>query len=82
MKILRLLLIILVPAMGIVGCAKSDVKPCNKSHETESPVYTAPESTSLSTDQPVLTGGGGSSTDIYGTGDDDREGGDKKSKKR
>lgn len=82
MKILRVILILLVPAMGIVGCQKSDVTPKKCSEKPEAGSYTAPESTGLATDGSVSGGPTGPSTDIYGTGDDDRDGGDKKTKKR
>lgn len=83
MKILKVILILLVPAMGIVGCQKSAIEPKKCSEHPESGSYTAPESTGLATDVSTVSGeSGGPSTDIYGSGDDDRDGGDKKTKKR
>jgi hypothetical protein len=101
MKILKIALILLLPAIGIVGCKKSDMKPggCNGKHETESNSAVSRESNAADQEPAVLdpnagqssnrtmntlsnTGNSNSgSTEIYGSGDDDRDGGDKSKKK-
>ena len=88
MKILRILLIILIPAMGIVGCRKSYIQPASPGgHECSS----KSSATSSSNDnvagrealdpieEPEL---GGDATEIYGSGDDDRNGGEKRKKRQ
>lgn len=82
MKILRILLIILVPAMGIVSCRKADVKPathdsnCSSQTTTNSSSNVAGREAIVDQEQPA-----GQPTDIYGSGDDDRNGGEKRKKK-
>lgn len=84
MKILKIVLVILLPALGIVSCQKSGLKPrgCSE-HSTEQK-----ESNSISDDKSsgdrIIMGEAieeGQSTDVIGSGDDDRDGGDKKTKK-
>jgi len=76
MKFLKFILILLIPAMGLVSCHKSDAKPgCgnNNSQNTEETNVGArfadPDMQTKETPQ------------IVGSGDDDRDGGDKKQKK-
>jgi hypothetical protein len=93
MKILRILLIILVPAMGIVGCRKSNTRPASQnggcqSHQNS----TANPPTDNSSNSNMAAGRGTatddqldptqSSTEIYGSGDDDRNGGEKRKKRQ
>jgi len=79
MKILKILLILLVPALGIVGCQKSDTRPCSNhsAEKTESTDNTAVSSKFTLSEQAEEVG----STPVVGSGDDDRDGGDKKPKK-
>lgn len=101
MKILKIALILLLPAIGMVACKKSDTKPggCNGKHETESNSAVSRESNAVDQEPAVLDPSAGQSsnrtmntlsntddpspgsTDIYGSGDDDRDGGDKSKKK-
>jgi hypothetical protein len=88
MKILKILFILLVPALLIVSCRKSDVKPdgskheCNKSSSTQS---SDPNNNNVG-----QAAGRGTSVDetepefgnIVGAGDDDRDGGDRKKIRR
>lgn len=88
MKIFKLLFILLIPAMSIVGCRKSDAKPC--SHTAAAPANSQPSGMTVNSDEsgettsaPNYRGRGiGSNEEIYGSGDDDRDGGDKKLKKQ
>jgi hypothetical protein len=79
MKILKIVLVLLIPALGFVGCQKSEMKPRCGNHSTS-------ESTNKSDDAQASgkfgdliveeeTGG-----TIVGSGDDDRDGGDKPKK--
>ena len=108
MKILKILLIILVPAIGIVGCQKSGLKPrCNKpatvavtepgdnnvvsakKANTSSTVVVAAEADSNVNVSARIVGGTVVDDEtvtepflnFVGSGDDDRDGGDKKRKK-
>lgn len=76
MKFLKIALIVLLPAMGIVGCKKSGTKPdcsSNKSHQTEN--------TEMSSRFGDIPEEEGSPATLVGSGDDDRNGGDKRPKK-
>ena len=84
MKKLRIFLIILVPVFGLVSCQKTDIVPksCG-TVTTEQPAETAPvngrlksvttSSVTISEQEPIID-------EIVGSGDDDRDGGDKKAK--
>jgi hypothetical protein len=90
MKILKIFLILLVPAFGFVGCQKSNMKPSCQGHETNAPEAASkasddngsndnqPQSRNASPEENV--DGDENTTDIIGSGDDDRDGGDKKKK--
>ncbi len=88
MKILRILLILLMPALGFISCTKSGIKPsCNgEHHQTENSVSqpaasddaAAPVSAGRRGNNPLLDED--KSTSLVGSGDDDRDGGDKKKK--
>lgn len=88
MKIFKILFILLIPAMGIVGCRKSDAKPCSAKAESSAPSGMVVNSNSSEetndNSTPNYQGRGLSKADeeIYGSGDDDRDGGDKKLKKQ
>ncbi|MBA3681165.1 MAG: hypothetical protein H0W73_08370 [Bacteroidetes bacterium] len=72
---MKILLILLVPAIGFVGCKKSGVTPHNNC-ATE----TSTENTQGNKLNPNTIQNGDhsyQSTDIVGSGDDDRDGGDK-----
>ena len=76
MKILKILLILLVPAIGIVGCRKSECNPkATTTKQTDSGSNTVGARETEITDQ------GNQGGDVVGSGDDDRDGGDKKAKK-
>lgn len=101
MKILKLLFIVLVPALAVVSCQKSDIKPRNcQDHEDSTPAVVSKMANSNSTQSEdnssgqnsdynaktstngtvVDTKGSTETTEIIGSGDDDRDGGDKKKK--
>lgn len=76
MKFLKIALIVLLPAMGIVGCKKSGTKPecsSNKSKQTEN--------TEVGSRFGDIPDEEGSPATLVGSGDDDRDGGDKRQKK-
>lgn len=77
MKILKILLILLVPAIGLIGCKKSDVKPneCGTKASTENS-----QGSKLNTNTILVGDDTYQSTDVVGSGDDDRDGGDKPKK--
>lgn len=90
MRILKILLILLVPALGFVSCKKSELKPCNHAPaaaQTNSGNTTTSDVVPVNSrlmspsnaDITVTDGNGG--TDVLGSGDDDRDGGDKKKKR-
>lgn len=92
MKTLRILLIVLIPALGFVACQKSNVKPTvtpaqeNTSGVTNSNNLNARANDNLGNDglndnTNVNSSYAGSEGEIYGSGDDDRDGGDKKKKR-
>lgn len=74
MKILKIFFILLMPAIGIVGCKKSNVRPhdCGNKASTENS-----EGTRLNTNFTQVGDDTYQSTDVVGSGDDDRDGGDK-----
>ena len=86
MKILKIVLIVLVPTLILVGCEKSHIKPggCTRGEDSV-------KATTVEAEKDAPTTAGKSSKDvkednedpedIIGSGDDDREGGDKKQKK-
>lgn len=85
MKILKILFIILVPALGIVGCQKSDVKPdCPKHTESNSTVNNNSESANTNVGargvNVSIDGEEEDGSTVVGSGDGDRDGGDRKKK--
>lgn len=82
MKFLKILLILLVPAMGFVACQKSERKPeCSSSKAKESGSATNSGSKLLEVTSEDDDSGTGIGT-LVGSGDDDRDGGDKRKKTR
>jgi hypothetical protein len=89
MKILKILLILLVPAIGIVGCRKSELKPkCDHDNRSSAPAANKPADSNVSNDANIgargmapTVGDDNNGSPIIGSGDDDRDGGDKKHKK-
>ncbi len=81
MKILKILFILLVPAMGIVGCKKSELKPASPATASATPADNDNANARV-VDMTTMDEGknGGNTTNIVGTSDDDRDGGDKKKK--
>lgn len=87
MKIVRLLLILLVPALGIVGCQKSTIKPGCPGNSGSERSTTPQDDNNASVGARTANYSDGTSvdgedsndpTDIIGSGgDDDREGGKK-----
>ena len=83
MRFLKILLVLLIPAMGFVACEKANTRPCS-----EKPENTPSEKSDISgkvvggvyIDDNNSTSSNGST--IVGSGDDDRDGGDKKKKVR
>jgi len=85
MKILRIILILLIPAFGFVGCQKSDIKPScqhedKSSKESDDNSQNNVGSRTVNSTGDFESGDDEGSTDIIGSGDDDRDGGDKKKK--
>jgi hypothetical protein len=79
MKILKILLIILVPAIGIVSCKKSNVAP--RDCATKNSASSTDSQSSRFNSNVTLTGDDDyQSTDVVGSGDDDRDGGDRPKK--
>lgn len=67
MKILKILIVLLLPVLGMVSCSKSSLKPTTSSEVSNTDVNNAGLNAARD-------------GEIYGTGDDDRDGGDKKKK--
>jgi len=84
MKFLKILLILLVPALGIVGCHKSDTKPssCSSSSNKESEQKLTDNGQSAGRYGDMSEDDETGSDPIVGSGEDDRDGGDKKKKLR
>jgi hypothetical protein len=95
MKILKIFVILLMPAIGFVGCKKSDIKPVNPA-STPAATVAAPENSNTNTTEEVYTDETnarvgdndetvleeeGDITGVVASGDEDRDGGDKKHKK-
>jgi hypothetical protein len=83
MKILKILFILLVPALGIVGCQKSDIKPdCPNHSESSSKTTNTDESagSTVGARSANVSFEDEEGTSVVGSGDDDRDGGDKKKK--
>jgi len=76
MKILKISLILLIPAMGIVGCKKSNMAP-NDCATKSSATSTDSQSSRLNPNVTPTGDDDYQSTDVVGSGDDDRDGGDK-----
>jgi hypothetical protein len=107
MKLIKFLIIILVPMAVAVGCHKSGVKPrCNQDHSQSQPENTDKSAITESVVNPQLaspvvregegqtgsttfgingengsTGESDNDTDVVGSGDDDRDGGDRRKKR-
>ena len=82
MKILKILLVLLVPAFGFVSCEKSGLKPgCGNHSKSDSNSDSNTNDVSGKYGKLITNEGnndnGGS---IVGSGDDDRDGGDKPKK--
>jgi hypothetical protein len=95
MRILKIFVILLMPALGFVACRKSDIKPVNPA-STPAAAVAAPENANTNTTEEVYTeetnsrvGDNGETvleeegniTGVVASGDEDRDGGDKKHKK-
>jgi hypothetical protein len=78
MKILKICLLLLLPAIGVVGCKKSDHRPgsCSDHSSKQTNNETVNAKLIISSDEVIDI-----STPVVGSGDDDRDGGDKKQKK-
>jgi hypothetical protein len=83
MKILKILLILLIPALGIVGCKKSETKPKCTAAGTVKNSDNSNSNVAAGRSEGASVGDSGTPVDspIIGAGDDDRDGGDKKHKK-
>lgn len=68
MKILKILIVLLLPVLGMVSCSKSSLKPTTSSEVSNTDVNNANLNAARE-------------GDIIGDSDDDRDGGDKKKKK-
>lgn len=83
MKILKILLIVLIPALGFVSCEKSHTMPGGcKNHKSATPNSGNSTVTDKVIGGSAIDDNSGSGTTIVGSGDDDRDGGDKKKKAR
>ncbi len=82
MKILKILLILLVPAIGIVGCKKSDTKPECSHSSNKGTDSNAVDNSAAAGRFGDISEGDTNSEPIVGSGEDDRDGGDKKKKLR
>lgn len=78
MKILKIFLILLLPAMGLVGCKKSDHRPGSCSNHSSKQTNNETVNAKLTDSADELID---ESSPVVGSGDDDRDGGDKKQKK-
>ncbi|MBS1634893.1 MAG: hypothetical protein JST26_03155 [Bacteroidetes bacterium] len=90
MKTFKVIVFMIVASLAIVSCRKSDLKPtCNHSNtETQSTTTTGKSSNRTANSDgsgdnsgTTVTVSGTIDNGIYGGGDDDRDGGDKKHKK-
>ena len=81
MKFLKIIVIVLVSAIGFVACEKSECKPkereCGGTNENTTVNKTNKGNTDNSNTSVNKTP---SNLEIVGSGDDDRDGGDKKKK--
>ena len=77
MKFLKIALIVLLPAMGIVGCKKSGTKPECSSHKSKQAENTEDVGSKFGD----IAAEEGTSVTLVGSGDDDSNGGDKRPKK-
>lgn len=82
MRFLKIVLVLLIPAMGFVACEKANTRPCSEKSSTS-------QSGTSDVNGKVVAGvyvddnaSGSNGTTIVGSGDDDRDGGDKKKKIR
>ncbi len=85
MKTIKIFFVILVPVLGLFSCQKSDIVPktCGTVSTAEQPAESAPVNGRLKqvTTSTVTIGEKQPEIDeIVGSGDDDRDGGDKKAK--
>jgi hypothetical protein len=85
MKMFRILALVFVLAVSVTACRKSEIRPhkCGGAEKTEqtetAPVNGRVGTSSIYQDESVETGEY-MVNDIVGSGDDDRDGGDKKAK--
>lgn len=83
MKILKILFILLIPAVSIVGCRKAALKPAATNPASPASVSTTNVQSSESGARSIETSSVDEikkGSDIVGSGDDDRDGGDKRKK--
>jgi hypothetical protein len=94
MKILKIVVILLMPAIGFVACKKSDIKPVNPAsapaaavaapenvNTNTTEVYTEETNARVGDSEETVLEEEGNITGVVASGDDDRDGGDKKHKK-
>lgn len=86
MRVLKIFLVALISSLAFVACDKTNVTPCNKekheqtkSDNNEASTPAARSTESIGEDEGDDNGDNG--VTIVGSGDDDRNGGDKKQKK-
>lgn len=83
MKILKIFIVILIPALGIVGCRKSDCKPHGTSSNTTTTA--SPEGSQVIAGRSISPNAvvkDDKSNELVSSGDEDRDGGDKRKKKK
>ena len=78
MKALKIFLLVLIVGFGVAACEKSTIKPCTVS-EQQSNATVSDQQVNARIKNPTNNGTGDPQTnEIVGSGDDDRDGGDKK----
>lgn len=80
MKILKIVLVILIPALGFVGCKKHQCMPASPAAETTE-ISAEADNTTLGAKSNEVSIKDDKGGDVVVTGDDDRDGGDKRQKK-
>ena len=79
MKTTKIFLILLLSAATFISCQKSELKPCTHSSETEKVTSNDAASAARSSESVDQNTG---PSDVVASGDSDRDGGDKRQKKR
>lgn len=83
MKILKTALLLLLPAIALVACSKSQLKPADPASTTETSTTVNNSANTNMSARPAnqVSTSGTNPVSIVGSGDADRDGGEKKLKK-